>query len=87
MDAPLNHVLRIGGGSAAGKTTVARRIARRHGLRWNNADARTWEHRDRALRDGHSAECDDPACDEIVELPIAAFPRSPSERLLAAGHR
>jgi hypothetical protein len=34
---------------------VATRVARRHGLRWYNADARTWEHRDRAIRAGSAA--------------------------------
>lgn len=46
-------MLWIGGPPAAGKTTIATRIARRHGLRWYNADTRTWEHRDRALRERH----------------------------------
>jgi hypothetical protein len=32
-----------------GKTAVATRIVRRHGLRWYGADTRTWQHRDRAL--------------------------------------
>jgi hypothetical protein len=51
----MRHVLWIGGAPGAGKTTVARRLARRHGLRWYNADAHTWEHRDRALAAGDPA--------------------------------
>ena len=42
----------IGGPSGGGKTTIAKRLARRHGLRWYNADAHTWEHRDRAVAAG-----------------------------------
>jgi hypothetical protein len=49
----LEHVLWIGGASGAGKTTLATRLARRHGLRWYSADARTWSHRDAAIRVGH----------------------------------
>ena len=51
----MQHVLWIGGAPGSGKTTVASRIARRHGLRLYSADTRTWEHRDRALRAGHPA--------------------------------
>ncbi len=51
----LRHVLWIGGAPASGKTTVATRIARRHGLRWYGADTRTWEHRDRAIGRGSAA--------------------------------
>lgn len=53
--ASLEHVLWIGGAPGSGKTTVATRLARRHGLRWYNADARTWEHRDRAIARGSAA--------------------------------
>jgi hypothetical protein len=51
----LSHVLWIGGPPGSGKTTVATRIARRHGLRWYGADTRTWAHRDRALDERNRA--------------------------------
>ncbi|MEU7893126.1 AAA family ATPase [Nonomuraea sp. NPDC049152] len=47
------NVLWIGGPPGAGKSTVARRLARRHGLRLYASDARTWAHRDRAVMAGH----------------------------------
>lgn len=51
----LRDVLWIGGSSSSGKTTVARALARRHGLRLYSSDARTWEHRDRAIAQGNEA--------------------------------
>jgi len=48
----LDHVLWIGGAAGAGKTTVARLLARRRGLHIYASDNRTWEHRDRALASG-----------------------------------
>lgn len=48
----LPHVLWIGGPAGAGKTTAARLLARRHGLRRYSSDTRTWVHRDRALAAG-----------------------------------
>jgi hypothetical protein len=53
QDLTPHHVLWIGGPSRSGKTTVARALARRHGLRLYSADTRTWVHRDRALAAGH----------------------------------
>jgi len=50
----LRHVLWIGGAPGSGKTTVATRLMRRHGLRWYGADTTTWAHRDRALQSGHA---------------------------------
>jgi hypothetical protein len=51
----VTHTLWIAGPPASGKTTVATRLARRHGLRLYSADTRTWEHRDRALAAGNAA--------------------------------
>jgi hypothetical protein len=51
----LPHVLWVGGPPGSGKTTVARRLARAHGLRWYNSDAHTWSHRDRAVAAGNRA--------------------------------
>ena len=51
----LRHVLWIGGGSRSGKTTIARRLARRYGLHLYSADAQTWRHRDRAVAAGSTA--------------------------------
>jgi hypothetical protein len=51
----LPHVLWIGGVAGAGKTTVARRIARRHGMRRYNPDTQTWNHLGQALAVGNPA--------------------------------
>lgn len=47
-----SKVLWLGGMPGAGKSTVARRIARRRGLRWYQSDAHTWAHRAQAVQAG-----------------------------------
>lgn len=54
MAAP-EDVLWIGGSSGTGKSTLARLLARRYGLRWYSSDTRTWVHRDRAIANGDLA--------------------------------
>jgi len=51
----VGDALCIGGAPGSGKTTVATRLARRHGLRLYCADTRTWDHLDRAIASGVAA--------------------------------
>lgn len=51
----LRRVLWVGGSSGAGKSTAARLLARRHGLRCHSTDTMTWNHCDRAIAAGDQA--------------------------------
>jgi len=51
----VKDVLWIGGAPGSGKTSVATRLARRHGLRIYSSDTETWAHRNRALVAGNAA--------------------------------
>jgi len=66
----LRQVLWVGGVAGAGKTSVARALARRHGLRRYNPDTQTWNHLARALAKG------DPAAERFAGM-------SPAERAAA----
>jgi len=48
----LRHVYWIGGGSGAGKSVIARRLARDHGLRLYDTDAAMSDHADRSTPEG-----------------------------------
>jgi len=76
------NVLWLGGPPGAGKTTVARLLARRYGLRWYSCDAHTWAHRDRAIAAGH------PAALRFEALsPAQRWSRPPAELLAMSLHR
>ncbi|MCZ4602707.1 hypothetical protein O3S80_02750 [Streptomyces sp. Lzd4kr] len=77
MTNSLESVMWLGGSPGVGKTTVARLLARRHGLRCYNADAHTWEHRDRAIAAGH------PAAIRYEEMPVSHRWSAPMEDRLA----
>jgi hypothetical protein len=75
-------VVWVGGAPGAGKSTVARLLTCRYGLRLYAADARTWVHRDRALAAGN------PAARRWEELgPSQRWLRPTAELLAMSLHR
>ena len=62
----MGPVVWVGGAPAAGKSTVARALARRYGLRLYGADTRT----------EFVCECGHPGCERLVRLRMADY-RSP----------
>jgi len=73
----VQRALWIGGPPGVGKSTVADRLARRHGLRLYSADTQTWIHRDRALAAGVEA------AERWEALPPAERGNGSPEELLA----
>lgn len=76
------RVLWIGGAPGSGKTTVARVLARRYGLRLYSADTRTWVHRDQAL-----AAHDPDAVAFETSTPAQRWERPTPELLAMSLHR
>ena len=65
MSADLRHVYWLGGGSGAGKSTVARRLADEHGLRLYDTDAAMADHAARSTPE------DSPALQEFMAMDMA----------------
>ena len=61
----MNHVYWLGGGSGAGKSTVARRLADEHGLRLYDTDAAMADHAARSKPE------DSPALHEFMAMDMA----------------
>ena len=81
MTDPLNHVYWIGGGSAAGKSTVARRLADRYGLRVYSTDDEMGEHVRR------STPADSPRLHEFMAMDMdERWLRRPPETMLSTFH-
>ena len=65
MSADLRHVYWLGGGSGAGKSTVARRLAHEHGLRLYDTDEAMADHAARSTPE------DSPALQEFMAMDMA----------------
>lgn len=80
LRAKLGHVYRIGGGSGAGKSTIARRIAARHGLRVYGTDDAMSDHTSRStpenspfLHDFVSMDMDERWVNRSVDAMLETF--------------
>jgi hypothetical protein len=78
------NVIWLGGPAGAGKTTVARLLSRRHGLRWYSLDYHTWQHHDRAIAAGFEMPRYGPGDYDRAPMVYSDLESFPTERFVVA---